>query len=119
MATTLFVDLWICKEYKRHHIGAVDPPLHPGLAGVHDLYQRETTLMGGCRKYDPLLIKGWENLRQENLRTEMKSLFRKFAARKKSETQPHIFRLLLDQKQAIYGGISEVSWWLTRRLLIQ
>ena len=118
MATTLFADLWICQEYKLHHIGVGDPPLHPGLAGAHDLYQRETALMVGCCQSEPLPIKAQENLRQENLRTEMKSLFRKFTARDKSETQPHAFRILLDPKQAIYGGISEVSWWLTRNFLL-
>ena len=119
MATTLFVEMWICQEYKRHHIGAGDPSLHPGLAGAQDIYQRETALMGGCCQSEPLPIKSWENLQQENLCTEMKSLFRKFAARKKSETRPHAFRLPLDPKQAIYDGIPEVPWWLTRRLLIQ
>ena len=85
--------MWICKEYKRHHIGAGDPPLHPDLAGSHNLYQRESVLMKGCRQSDPLLVKTWENLRQENVGTEIKSLFRKFAACEKSDTQPHVFGL--------------------------
>ena len=45
--------------------------------------------------------------------------FQKFAACEKSETQPPAFRILLDPKQAIYDGIPEVPWWLTRRLLLQ
>ena len=93
MATTLFVEMWICQEYKRHHIGAGNPPLHPGLAGSHHLYQRETALMKGCRQSEPLPIKAWGNLRQENVRTEIKSLFRKLSAREKSENQPHRFGL--------------------------
>ena len=44
---TLLIDVWILQEYNHHHIGAVYPQFHPGLAVFYHQDQRTTDAMEG------------------------------------------------------------------------